>query len=74
VRRLSAAPNDGQKRFKVYTKTGDGGSTALYGGARRPKTDAVFSALGDTDELNAHLGLARIECETNSAVAPVLRL
>ena len=36
-------------RYKVYTKTGDGGSTSLYSGERRKKDDAFFHALGDVD-------------------------
>jgi cob(I)alamin adenosyltransferase len=44
---------------KIYTKTGDQGSTALFGGGRVPKDDIRVEAYGDVDELNAALGLAR---------------
>ena len=44
---------------KLYTKTGDKGISSLYDGQRLPKTDGRFQALGDLDELNCHLGLAK---------------
>lgn len=47
------------KKSDVYTKGGDKGTTALFTGERRPKTDAVFEALGALDELSSHIGLAR---------------
>ena len=47
--------------MKIYTKTGDGGDTALFGGGRVGKEDERVEAYGQVDELNAMLGLARAE-------------
>lgn len=43
--------------MKIYTKTGDKGSTSLYGGKRVSKDDIQIEAYGTVDELNAHIGL-----------------
>lgn len=43
--------------MKIYTRTGDDGSTGLYGGGRAPKDDPRFEALGRIDEANAALGV-----------------
>ena len=45
--------------MKIYTKTGDGGQSCLYNGTRLSKTSDYFMALGDLDELNAHLAMVR---------------
>ncbi len=45
---------------RVYTRTGDGGETALVGGKRVPKDAARIEAYGTIDELNAAIGLARV--------------
>ena len=45
---------------RVYTRTGDGGETALVGGRRVPKDAPRIEAYGTVDELNAILGLARV--------------
>jgi cob(I)alamin adenosyltransferase len=44
---------------KIYTKTGDDGTTGLFGGGRVRKDDARVEAYGTVDELNAVLGVAR---------------
>lgn len=44
---------------RIYTRTGDDGSTALGSGERRPKFDLRIEAYGTVDELNACLGVAR---------------
>lgn len=45
--------------FKIYTKTGDAGETALFGGRRLPKSHLRIEAYGTVDELNSYLGLLR---------------
>ncbi len=45
--------------MKIYTKTGDAGTTGLFGGPRVSKDDARICAYGSVDELNAVLGTAR---------------
>jgi cob(I)alamin adenosyltransferase len=47
--------------MKIYTKTGDEGTTGLFGGPRVAKDDPRINAYGSVDELNAVLGLARTE-------------
>ena len=45
--------------MRIYTRTGDAGDTALFGGGRVPKSDPRVDAYGDVDELNAAIGFAR---------------
>ncbi len=45
--------------FRIYTKTGDKGETALFGGRRVPKSDLRVDAYGTVDELNSFIGLLR---------------
>lgn len=45
--------------LKIYTRTGDRGTTALHGAMRVPKTDIRIEANGSLDELNVAIGIAR---------------
>jgi len=45
--------------MKIYTKTGDKGTTALFGGTRVPKFHIRIESYGTVDELNSHIGLIR---------------
>lgn len=45
--------------MKIYTKTGDKGTTALFGGTRVPKYHLRIESYGTVDELNSYIGLIR---------------
>ena len=47
----------GNRLSKIYTRTGDDGTTGLYGGTRVPKSSLRMHAYGTIDELNACLGV-----------------
>ena len=49
----------GNRLSKIYTRTGDDGSTGMADGSRLSKADSLFSVMGDVDELNSHIGLVR---------------
>jgi cob(I)alamin adenosyltransferase len=53
--------------MKIYTKTGDNGTTGLLGGTRVPKDHLRVAAYGDVDELNALLGLVKAEADGSLA-------
>jgi cob(I)alamin adenosyltransferase len=57
---------------RIYTRTGDDGTTALATGERRKKFDLRISSYGTTDELNACLGLARLHTAGEPIVDPML--
>ena len=52
---------------KIYTKTGDDGTTALGSGERRPKDDLRIEAYGTVDETNAAIGLVRCQLSKDQA-------
>ncbi|WP_296203156.1 cob(I)yrinic acid a,c-diamide adenosyltransferase [Psychrobacter sp. UBA3962] len=47
----------GNRLTKIYTRTGDDGTTGMADGSRVSKADAIFVVMGDVDELNAHIGM-----------------
>lgn len=56
---------------RIYTRTGDGGMTSLYGGQRIPKFHARMDVVGTLDELNATIGVALSEI-TDDEIRTVL--
>ena len=54
---------------KIYTRTGDGGDTALGNGNRVPKHSLRVEAYGTVDETNATVGLARLHAQGDSDAA-----
>lgn len=50
------------KLNKIYTRTGDGGETGLVDGSRVSKADPLMAAIGDVDEANSAIGVARHLC------------
>ena len=59
---------------RIYTKTGDDGTTGLLYGGRVAKSDALVDAYGDIDETVAALGVARAGCPDRALSESLLRL
>jgi len=57
---------------KIYTRTGDDGTTALGTGERRKKSDLRVAAYGTLDEVNAAIGVARLHTAGDGALDPAL--
>ncbi len=57
------------KLNRIYTGTGDDGTTGLVDGSRRSKADALLQVVGSVDETNAAIGLARLQATADSNVA-----
>lgn len=55
----------GHRLSKIYTRTGDNGTTGLGDGSRIAKDDVRIQALGDIDELNALIGVLRCHLHTS---------
>jgi cob(I)alamin adenosyltransferase len=58
--------------MRIYTRTGDLGETGLAGGGRARKSDPRIAALGEVDEANAALGVARTHTGADEALDPLL--
>jgi cob(I)alamin adenosyltransferase len=56
---------------RIYTRTGDDGTTALGSGERRAKYDLRVSAYGTVDETNAAIGVARLATQADPALADI---
>ena len=57
---------------RIYTRTGDDGTTSLGSGDRRKKYDLRVSAYGTLDEVNAAVGIARLSTADDAALDPAL--
>lgn len=60
------------KLNKIYTRTGDDGTTGLVDGSRVAKSDALMAAIGDVDEANSAVGLAVAALDPASDEAAML--
>ncbi|SPL71017.1 cob(I)yrinic acid a,c-diamide adenosyltransferase [Acinetobacter stercoris] len=58
----------GHRLSKIYTRTGDAGTTGLGDGSRVAKDDLRIHALGDVDELNAIIGVLRSQISTSQII------
>lgn len=62
------------KLTKIYTRTGDDGTTGLVDGSRIAKTDARLNAIGDVDEANSALGVAIAALGEGDVAAALIRI
>ena len=60
------------KLNKIYTRTGDDGTTGLVDGSRIAKSDALMAAIGDVDEANSWVGMAAAALDPASDEAAML--
>lgn len=60
--------------MKIYTKTGDKGTTSLIGGTKVPKSHLRIEAYGSIDELNSYLGLCRDILEDEQTRKTILEI
>jgi cob(I)alamin adenosyltransferase len=62
------------KLNKIYTRTGDDGTTGLVDGSRRSKANVRMQAIGDVDEANSFIGVAIVAVADGKIAAQLLRI
>ena len=62
------------KLNRIYTRTGDAGTTGLVDGSRVAKTDARMVAIGDVDEVNSAIGIAIVAVGADLLAAVLTRI
>jgi cob(I)alamin adenosyltransferase len=60
--------------MKIYTKTGDKGTTALFGGSRVPKHNLRIESYGTVDELNSYIGLIRDQKIDSKLITSLIKI
>ena len=60
--------------MKIYTKTGDKGTTALFGGTRVPKHNLRIESYGTVDELNSYIGLIRDQNINSKTIESLIKI
>ncbi|NVK52662.1 MAG: cob(I)yrinic acid a,c-diamide adenosyltransferase [Flavobacteriaceae bacterium] len=60
--------------MKIYTKTGDKGTTALFGGTRVPKHHLRIESYGTVDELNSYIGLIRDQKIDSNSINVLIKI
>ena len=64
----------GHRLSKIYTRTGDDGSTGLSDGSRVGKDELRVAAMGDVDELNTQIGSLILRCDDAQMVEVLVRI
>ncbi|WP_066586964.1 cob(I)yrinic acid a,c-diamide adenosyltransferase [Sphingomonas pruni] len=62
------------KLNKIYTRTGDDGTTGLVGGGRISKADPLMAAIGDVDEANSAIGVALAAIDDDGTASALRRI
>ena len=60
--------------MKIYTKTGDKGTTGLFGGTRVPKHNLRIESYGTVDELNSYIGLVKDQAIDNDTKTTLIKI